>query len=73
MMHSVKPYDGENECNSEMDVDERESRKTLSATISTTEKIVSIKSSSIYSSFVQNYVVGFGDEYSHVGALAHRF
>ena len=73
MMHSVKPDDGENECNSEMDVDERESRKTLSATISTTEKIVSIKSSSIYSSFVQNYVVGFGDEYSHVGALAHRF
>ena len=63
MIDSVKPDDGESECNSEMDPDERESRKTLNAIISTIEKRFSVRSSSIYSSSVRNYVVGFGDEY----------
>ena len=63
MIDSVKPEDGEDVCNSEMDPDERESRKTLNTIISTIEKRFSVRSSSIYSSSVQNYVVGFGNEY----------
>ena len=63
MIDSMKPDHGESECNSEMDPDERESRKTLNAIISTIEERFSLRSSSIYSSSVQNYVVGFGDEY----------
>ena len=38
MIDSVKPEDGEDVCNSEMDPDERESRKTLNTIISTIEK-----------------------------------
>ena len=53
----MEPYDGEYECNSEMGPDERESRKTLNAIISTIEKRLNVRSSSIYSSSVQNYVV----------------
>ena len=41
----------------------KQSRKTLNTIISTIEKRLSIRSSSIYSSSVQNYVVGFGNEY----------
>ena len=63
MIDSVKPEDGEDVCNSEMDPDERESRKTLNNIISTIEKRFIVRSSSIYSSSVQNYVVGFGNEY----------
>ena len=63
MIDSVKPVDGDSECNSEMDPDKRESGKTLIAIISTTEKRFSVRSSSIYNSSVQNYVVGFGDKY----------
>ena len=63
MIDSVKPEDGEDVCNLEMDPDERESRKTLNTIISTIEKRFSLRSSSIYSSSVQNYVVGFGNEY----------
>ena len=63
MIDSVKPEDGEDMCNSEMDPDERESRKTLNIIMSTIEKRFSVRSSSIYSSSVQNYVVGFGNEY----------
>ena len=63
MIDSVKPEDGEDVCNSEMDPDGRESRKTLNNIISTIEKRFSVRSSSIYSSSVQNYVVGFGNEY----------
>ena len=63
MIDSVKPDEEESECNSEIDPDERESRKTLNAIINTIEKRFSVRSSSIYSSSVQNYVVRFGDEY----------
>ena len=63
MIDSVKPEDGEDVRNSEMDPDERKSRKTLNTIISTIEKRFSVRSSSIYSSSVQNYVVGFGNEY----------
>ena len=63
MIDSVKPHDGEGVCNSEMDPDERESRETLNTIISTIEKRYSVRSSSIYSFSVQNYVVGFGKEY----------
>ena len=63
MIDSMKPDHRESECNSEMDPDERESRKTLNAIISTIEERFSLRSSSIYSSSVQNYVVGFCDEY----------
>ena len=42
MIDSVKPDDGESECNSEMDPDESESRKTLNAIISTIEKRFSV-------------------------------
>ena len=62
MIDLVKPDDGEGECNSEMDLDERESRKTRNTIISTIEKRFGIRSSSIYSSSVQNYAVAFGDK-----------
>ena len=52
MIDSVKPDDGESECNSEMDPDERESRKTLNAIKNTIEKRFRVRSSSIYSSSV---------------------
>ena len=38
MIDPVKPDDGESKCNSDVDPDERESRKTLNAIISTIEK-----------------------------------
>ena len=52
MIDSVKPDDGESECNSEMDPDEKESRKTLIAIKNTIEKRFRVRSSSIYSSSV---------------------
>ena len=52
MIYKVKPANGEGVCNSEMDLDERESRKILSAIISTIEKRFSVRSSSVYSSSV---------------------
>ena len=63
MIDSVKPEDGEDVHNSETDPDERKSRKTLNTIISTIGKRFGVRSSSIYSSSVQNYVVGFGNEY----------
>ena len=43
MIDSVKPDDGESDCNSEMDPDERESRKSINAIISTMEKKIQRK------------------------------
>ena len=63
MIAKVKPDDGKNECSSEMDPDGTESRKTLHAIISTIEKRFSVRSSSIYSSSVQNYFARFANEY----------
>ena len=56
MIDSVKPDDGEGECNSE-------NRKTLNTIISTIEKRFRVRSSSICISSVQNYVAGFDDKY----------
>ena len=55
----MKPDDGEDKCTSEIDPDEREKREALNIII----KRFYVRRRSIYSSSVQNYVVGFGDEY----------
>ena len=73
MIDSVKPDDEEGECYSEMDPDERESRKTLNAFLNTIEKDSAYEVALFTVLLCKITLLDLVTNASHVGALAHRF